>query len=212
MSAHAPAVSTPDGELRKNDDGYIIVFERELNHSREAVYAALTESRRLAAWEHPVEYLPELREGATIYAQLNPQAKVFALGRVLTVSPPRAFAFRWTTNNPTLPPELTMSWTVEPSSAASRARLEAGPFGTDYQLIPFMASIHIHLDHLDEAIRTPEEELPSPPWSEISVVTRSGRMAEMVGAYDAKIRPVYPELPPLRTPGGAGGTGAPPRP
>jgi hypothetical protein len=60
-----------DGEIVKDDEGYWIVFERQLNHSPEAIWAALTEPRRLAAWEHPVEYFPELREGATIYALLN---------------------------------------------------------------------------------------------------------------------------------------------
>ena len=72
----------------------------------EAVFDALTNPRRLVLWEHPVEYFPRLEVGATIFARLNMEVGAVALGKIIEVDPPRAFAFRWTTNNPMLPPEL----------------------------------------------------------------------------------------------------------
>jgi uncharacterized protein YndB with AHSA1/START domain len=189
-----------DGEITRSDDGYRIEFERTLGHDVNAVFAALTEPRRLAVWEHPVEYFPELRVGATIYAHLNPQAKAFALGKVTVFEPPHSFAFRWTTNNPTLPPEFTITFVAQPDNSETVVRQVAGPFGEGYQLIGLMTSIHIHLDHLEEAVVMPVEDLPSEPWPEISAVTRDGRMRVIAQQYEQKVRAEFPELPALPLP------------
>ena len=186
----------PDGIIRQDEAGRWIEFERQVAHEPEAVWAALTEPRRLAAWQHPVEFLPELRLGATVYAQLNPQAKAFALGKVTRLEPPHAFAFRWTTNNRSLSPEFSIAYTFEHGTL----RVQAGPFSPQDAVVPLAASIHIHLDHLEQAITTPEDELPREPWSPISVVTRSGRMRPVAQAYAAE----FPEFA-----GGFGGPGGP---
>jgi PPOX class probable F420-dependent enzyme len=182
----AAAVTSPDGIIRDDEEGRWIEFQRQPGHSAEAVWAALTEPRRLVLWQHPVEFFPDLREGATVYAHLNPEAKAFALGKVTVLRPPHALAFRWTTTHPMLSPDVTLSYTFENGTL----RIRYGPFGKEDAVIPMAASLHIHLDHLDLAVTTPDSQLPDPPWPQPSVVTKSGQMRPTIGAYAAK----YPEL------------------
>jgi PPOX class probable F420-dependent enzyme len=200
------AVSIPEPELdavvQRDGDDYFFEFERTLAHPAAAVFAALTQTRRLAIWEHPAEYFPALEEGATIYGHLNPQVKAVALGKVLHVEPSRRFTFRWTTNNPGLPPEFTLDFRLQETDGATRLNVRFGPFGVRNQMIPLIASTHIHLSHLEEGIVAPESVLPSPPWAEISVVTRDGRMLPMAKAYERKVRAEFPELPEFVWPAG----------
>jgi uncharacterized protein YndB with AHSA1/START domain len=185
-----------DGSIAKDGEGYWIEFERPVEHESAEVWSALTEPRRLVIWEHPVEYFPDLQVGATIYAHLNYQVNAFALGRITEVDPPRRFAFRWTTTNPMLPPEFNLGYTFD----NSLLRVRIGPFGANHGVVPLLASVHIHLDHLEEAITTPSDQLPSEPWPEVSVVTRSGRFPETAKLYGQKFGEQYPELAQFRRP------------
>jgi uncharacterized protein YndB with AHSA1/START domain len=171
-----------DGRVYDDEDGRWIEFERPAPFDPDAVWAALTEPSRLVLWQHPVEFLPDLRLGATIHAQLNPQAKAFALGKVIELDAPHRFAFRWTTTNPQLPPEFVISYEVTDGTL----RVRSGPFGPNDGVLLLAASFHIHLDHLTTAITASEAELPIPPWPEISVVTRSGMMQAVARQYAAK--------------------------
>jgi hypothetical protein len=146
----------------------------------------------LVLWEHPVQFFPELKVGATIYAQLNQEVNAIALGRVMEIDPPKRFAFRWTTNNPMLPPEFNLRYTIGDDGFL---HVRIGPFGPTNGIVPLLASIHIHLDHLEGAITTADDDLPSPPWPEVSVVTRSGRFPEMARLYVQKFSQEFPELP-----------------
>jgi hypothetical protein len=83
-------------------------------------------------WQHPVEFLPDLRLGATIYAHLNPQAKAFALGKVVELDPPHSFAFRWTTTNPRLPPDFVIGYTVRDGML----RVRSGPLSAKRWRVP----------------------------------------------------------------------------
>ncbi|MFJ6730136.1 pyridoxamine 5'-phosphate oxidase family protein [Streptomyces sp. NPDC091281] len=190
--------TAPDGVVREDEAGRWIEFARPVAHAPEAVWAALTDPARLTLWQHPVDFFPELREGATVYAHLNPQTKAFALGKVTRVDPPHALTFRWTTTHPALSPDLMLSYVLDDGVL----KVSYGPFGKDDAVLPMMASFHVHLDHLDLAVTTPDGALPAPPWPEVSVVTKSGRMQSTVGAYAA----ARPELAggPGR-PGGPGG-------
>jgi PPOX class probable F420-dependent enzyme len=181
-----------DGVVARDGEGYWIEFSRRYDHEAAAVWAALTEPRRLALWEHPVQYFPRLELGATIYANLNFEAGAVALGKITELDPPRAFGFRWTTNNPMLPPEFGLRFVFGEDRIL---RVRSGPFQASHGVVPLMASMHIHLDHLGAAITAPEAELASEPWPEKSVVTRSGRMMEMARVYGKKAAAEHPELP-----------------
>jgi PPOX class probable F420-dependent enzyme len=184
--AAAVTATPPDGVIRDDAEGRWIEFQREPGHPAEAVWAALTDPRRLVLWQHAIDFFPELREGATVYAHLNPEAGAFALGKVTELRPPHVLAFRWTTTHPMLSPDVTLSYAFEDGTLT----LRYGPFGKDDAVIPMAASLHIHLDHLDLAITTPDDQLPVPPWPTPSVVTKSGQMGPTIAAYGAK----YPEF------------------
>lgn len=175
-----------DGVIQENSDGLWIEFERALSHSLEEVWVALTDPRRLVIWQHPVEFIPWLREGATIFAQLNPEAKVVALGKVTALRAPTTLAFRWTTNNRALPPDFTIAYTFVDGAL----RVHSGPFQREHGFLLLAASFHIHLDHIEEAITTRVDDLPSRPFSQESVVTRTGLMGHVAKSYFAK----YPEF------------------
>jgi uncharacterized protein YndB with AHSA1/START domain len=177
-----------DGEIREYRESVWIEFERHLSHSPEVVWATLTQPARLVIWQHPVQFLPWLREGATIFAQLNPQAKAYALGKVTELRAPTTFAFRWTTNNPALPPDFTIRYTF----VDSVLRVRSGPFNRDDGFLLLAASIHIHLDHIEDAIATSIDDLPKPPFPQVSVVTRTGLLGPTARSYFAK----YPEFTP----------------
>ncbi|WP_410676062.1 pyridoxamine 5'-phosphate oxidase family protein [Amycolatopsis sp. cmx-4-68] len=187
----APTIEKLDGTVVEEDEKYWIEFARPVDHDPEAVWAALTEPRRLAIWEHPVTFFPGLRVGATIYAQLNIEANAVALGKVTELDPPRVFGFRWTTNNPLLPPEFGIRFEFGDDRIL---RVRSGPFSAEHGVVPLTASMHIHLDHFEAAVTAPEAELPSEPWPEKSVVTRSGRMADMARSYGAKLSKEHPGL------------------
>jgi PPOX class probable F420-dependent enzyme len=175
-----------DGEIKEDKDGFWIEFERHLSHSPEEVWAALTEPARMVVWQHPVQFIPWLREGATIFAQLNPQAKAYALGKVTELRAPTTFAFRWTTNNPVLPPDFTIAYTF----VDGVLRVRSGPFNREDGFLLLAASFHIHLHHIEEAITTSVDDLPEPPFPQVSVVTRTGMMGPTAKSYFAK----YPEF------------------
>ncbi len=182
---------TPDGAVVKDGEEYWIEFNRRVDHDVHAVWAALTEPRRLAMWEHPVTYFPDLQLGATIYANLNFEVGAVGLGKVIELQQPRVFGFRWTTNNPTLPPEFALRFEFGEDQIL---RVRSGPFSAEHGVIPLMASMHIHLDHFESAVTAAEADLPSEPWPRKSVVTRSGRMADTARAYGIKISQEHPEL------------------
>lgn len=119
--------------------------------------------------------------------ELNPHVKAFALRTILTVDPRCEFVFRWTTNNPWLPPDLTLSYRFD----ADRLQVRYGPFGAQDGVLGLLASMRIHQDHLDQAITTPEHELADAPWPAMSVVTLSRQMLPMLEAYAEK----YPQFP-----------------
>jgi uncharacterized protein YndB with AHSA1/START domain len=181
-----------DGRITRDDNEYWIEFDRHVDHSPAEVWAALTEPRRLVLWQQPVDFFPGPEIGATIYAHLNPQVNAIALGIVTEVDPPTNFAYRWTTNNPMLPPDFNLRYTLGKDSVL---HVQLGPFGPNHGVVPLTASVHIHLDHLEEAITMSADCLPSPPWPEMSVVARSGKFPEMAKSYRDKFSKEFPELP-----------------
>ena len=180
-----------DGTVVKDGEDYWIEFSRKVDHAPERVWAALTEPRRLVMWEHAVTYLPALKLGATISANLNFEVNAVALGKVTELEPLRTFGFRWTTNNPILPPEFGLRFELGDDQIL---QVRSGPFSVEHGIVPLMASMHIHLDHFESAVTAAEADLPSEPWPRQSVVTRSGRMADMARAYGRKVSQEHPQL------------------
>lgn len=88
-----------DGELVRDGETYVLRFERELPHSIEQVWRAITEPAGLAAWfPHTVEI--ELRVGGKAVFIHDPgfdiDAELLAsTGEVIELDPMQRFAFTW---------------------------------------------------------------------------------------------------------------------
>jgi uncharacterized protein YndB with AHSA1/START domain len=175
-----------DGEITEDEAGLWVEFGREISHSPEEVWPALTDPQRLMIWQHPVQFLPWLRVGATIYARLSRQANVFALGKVTELTYPTTFSFRWTTNNMTLPPDFTIAYMFEDGVL----RVRSGPFDHEHGFLLLAAALHIQLDNVEKAITAHEDDLAKPTLQRESVVSSSGLLGPIARSYYKK----YPEF------------------
>jgi uncharacterized protein YndB with AHSA1/START domain len=79
------------GRITVEDDARTIRFERRLGHPAEAVWAALTEPRRLAEWL--ADAIVEPGEGGSIELDFGEGGK--QRGRITVWEPPRALAYEW---------------------------------------------------------------------------------------------------------------------
>jgi len=83
-----------EGNLSTIGGQWQVHFRRELRHSPERVWQALTEPAQLAAW-FPTSIDGDRRPGAALsFSFPNGEATSFA-GRMLTVDPPRLLEFEW---------------------------------------------------------------------------------------------------------------------
>jgi uncharacterized protein YndB with AHSA1/START domain len=81
------------GTVRERADGYQLRFERHLRHPVEKVWAALTDSAKLALWFALGEI--ELTLGGRVYLAFTDDDSVVD-GRVTAFAPPRLLEFTWT--------------------------------------------------------------------------------------------------------------------
>jgi uncharacterized protein YndB with AHSA1/START domain len=89
--------------LSERDGQSVLRFERELSHSRERVWRALTERGELEAW-HPT---PFRIAGETVEFLPSPGAPDFGSGRLIAFEEPALLAYEW---GPPPPDELR--WTL----------------------------------------------------------------------------------------------------
>jgi len=83
-----------DGTLEVVGDMAVIAFERRLGHPVEAVWAALTEPDRIAAWLGPGNVEP--RRGGRVSISVGPVGRPALIsGRVLAWDPPRLLEYEW---------------------------------------------------------------------------------------------------------------------
>lgn len=91
----------PLGKILHDDEGVRLRFERDLSHSPERVWRALTESDQLRHWM-PCDLVGPRRAGADLtvpfwddVAQKYGIAVPVLTGRIVTWDPPRCFAWAW---------------------------------------------------------------------------------------------------------------------
>jgi uncharacterized protein YndB with AHSA1/START domain len=147
--------------LLERDGRTVLRFERELSHTRERVWRALTERGELEAW-HPTPF--ELA-GATVEFLPSPGRPAFPAGRLLAVEEPSLIAYEWG------PDELR--WTLEERSEGCLLTLEHS-FADRFKAARDGAGWHVCLTALDallDGTEVPEKgsarELPE-GWSELN--------------------------------------------
>lgn len=130
------------GELEKVNEGWQLRFVRELRHSPERVWRALTEPQDLAKWFPDTIFVPkEWRVGASLHFK---HEGVYAFdGEVLVYEPPRVLELRWGTD--------LLRFEIEPRGSGSVLTLidtidEVGKAARD------SAGWHACLDRLEHAL------------------------------------------------------------
>jgi uncharacterized protein YndB with AHSA1/START domain len=92
-------MSTEHATLEQGDDRSTLRFERHLQHDVERVWRAVTEPDELAAW-FPAAVIYEPAVGAPMQFDFGGMhGQDVWPGEVLEWDPPRAFAFRWGTDD-----------------------------------------------------------------------------------------------------------------
>lgn len=96
-----------------------LVIEREFAHPPDRVWRALTQSELLAEWIMPNDFRAEVGADFLMNAEWGRIE-----GEVLAVERERVLSYRW--NGPGL--RSTVRWTLEPTSAGTRLRMEQRGF------------------------------------------------------------------------------------
>lgn len=96
--------------VEERDGALEVVFERQLSHEPEEVWADLTDPKRREQWFVPTELEP--RVGGRLVEQ-HTHVGVELTGEVLAFDAPRAFAYTWTMEGLEGPPDQ-VRWTLSP--------------------------------------------------------------------------------------------------
>lgn len=142
----------PLGQIRHDDHGVSLHFERELSHPPERVWRALTESDQLRHWM-PCDIVGRREAGAEVTvpfwddvaAKYGIEEPVLT-GRIVTWDPYRRFTWEWD--------DELLSYDLEPSATGTRlslvVRVGTKAPGADQ----VAAGYHTCLDHLIALVDT----------------------------------------------------------
>ena len=106
-----------------------LVFERQMKHSPEKVWRALTQSHLIAEWLMENDFVPKVGHRFTFRATPLPGWSGIANCEVLAVEPPRLLSFRWgdgTESDSRL--TTTVTWTLMPQDGGTLVRMEQSGF------------------------------------------------------------------------------------
>jgi uncharacterized protein YndB with AHSA1/START domain len=87
--------SDTNGQIRKTEEGYEIVFVRRLARPIEKVWAALTVPERIADWFTDMRFSPRVELGADVELSFEDSPSHMIGGKVVAFDPPRLFAWTW---------------------------------------------------------------------------------------------------------------------
>lgn len=167
-----------DGVLEQIGDRSVLRFQRELGHSREKVWRALTEPKHLAAW-FPTSIHGERAAGARLRFSFPDEEGDDFEGEMLAYDPPALLEFRWGPDTLRFELEdaegttiLTLTDTIEEAGKAARDA----------------AGWHVCLDRLDYLLDgTAAPWAPPERWREVHerYVARFPSEASTIGPPEA---------------------------
>ena len=133
------------GEVTVADDAVRVVFHRRYNKPIRKVWAALTTPERLADWFAMADI--EMRVGGAV--RLDWQGHNSMEGRVVTLDPPRAFAWTWTIGGR----ETLVRFDLKADGEACELTLTHSGLNPRPGMGPGVrASWHAHLEALPDAL------------------------------------------------------------
>lgn len=105
-----------------------VVTEKEMPHPPEKIWRALTETSLLDDWLMKNDFRPVVGHKFTLKTQPHGEWDGTVDGEVLTVEPPRRLAYTWVSGPGKLRIESVVTWTLEPTNAGTRVRMEQSGF------------------------------------------------------------------------------------
>ena len=160
-----------EGQLVQVDDNWQVRFTRNLRHSPDKVWRALTEPERLAAW-FPTEIIGERTDGAPLRFEFrNGEGPGFD-GTMITCMPPRLLEFAWG--------EDVLRFELEPDGPGTVLTL-TDTIGQLGKASRDSAGWHVCLERLDFALAGEAKEPTS--WKTLNAiyVERFGPEASTIG-------------------------------
>ena len=104
-----------------------LVIEREMPHPPEKIWRALTEGPLIAEWLMSNDFLPVVGHRFSFRATPAPNWNGIIECEVVTVEPPAQLAYTWGT----LGMGSKVTWTLTPSNAGTKVRMEQSGFKPD---------------------------------------------------------------------------------
>jgi uncharacterized protein YndB with AHSA1/START domain len=81
------------GKLSRNTDGYCIRLERQLPHSIETVWEAITDPAKLAMWFTDIEM--EFVPGGEMTIYFRDETRTVSKGKIIRIEPLKIFEYSW---------------------------------------------------------------------------------------------------------------------
>lgn len=146
-------MKTSFGQLSKASDGYQIRLERQLPHSIEKVWDAITNPEKVKIWFSDIELEMDFKpEGKIIFRFLD-EARTETFGKILEIQAPRRFVYTWET-------ELAV-WELQPEGEnACRLTLTYSKISPEYA-DRASAGWHIVLNQLVGVLQGRTEPYPA---------------------------------------------------
>lgn len=166
------------GQVRKEADGFKVVFERVFQHPIEKVWDAITNPEKLKIWFTDMEF--ELVPGSKMGIWFRDEARTESYGQILVVDPPHRFEFSW--EHELAVWELSAISEKQTKLNFTYSKLDA-QYATNAP-----AGFHMLLDQLETVLAGRTE--PYPFGSEES----TPEQLQLQAQYSTIILPLYPEL------------------
>lgn len=157
------------GKVTKANDGYRVVLRRELNHSIDTVWNALTDPEKLRIWFTDIE--GDFRPGAEIRIFFQDKDRTVTKGLIVTMNEPVLFEFTWE--------DELASWKLEKlGSNRTRLTLEYSRLADNYA-VSVPAGWHQLIDQLETVLdgRTTPYPFGTDPTEERKALQREYRKA-----------------------------------
>jgi uncharacterized protein YndB with AHSA1/START domain len=166
------------GKLTKDADGYRVVFERNLNHSIEVVWDAISNPEKLKIWFTDFEM--NLDPGSDIKIIFRDKNKTVTSGKVLEVDPPHKFV--WTWEGELAVWELTSTGRNKCRLVLTYSKL------TDQYAVGATGGFHTLMDRLEKMLEGSTETYP------FGTEENDPVQAELRESYSLTVYDTFPEL------------------
>ncbi len=149
-----------DGVLNQTEDGYELRFERQLRHSVDKVWTALTEPNQIRCWLATAEIL-ELQAGGAIELRWqNTDLEgnhAVARGHVTQINPPTTLEYDTDIHG-------LIRWELEPRDQGCLLRLTVTHDLQAAFVVLVLAGWHVHIDFLEDALEGVMVDWPNWPF------------------------------------------------